>query len=97
VRERPADVPAVPGPEGLLTEMLESFDGRVVRANVDPAGREFEDEVLRLVESWSMSLPCTTRLSLDLFSSSCNVSAMGALLIHEKGGGKVQSEDIRCS
>jgi hypothetical protein len=50
VRERLADVTATPGPEGLLTERLESFDGRGFRANVEPGGREFVAGVLRLVE-----------------------------------------------
>ena len=44
------DVPAAPDPEVLLTERLESFDGKAVRANEAPAGRELVAEVLRLVE-----------------------------------------------
>jgi hypothetical protein len=49
VGERPADVPAAPDPEAL-TERLESFDVRAVRANEEPAGRELVADVLRLVE-----------------------------------------------
>jgi hypothetical protein len=42
-------VPAAPDPEALLTERLESFDGKADRAN-EPAGRELVAGVLRLVE-----------------------------------------------
>ena len=49
MRERLADVPAVPDPETLLTERLESFDGRGVRAK-EPAGRELVAGLLRFVE-----------------------------------------------
>jgi len=50
VRDRLADVPAAPDPEALLTERLESFDGKTERANEGPAGRELVAVVLRLVE-----------------------------------------------
>jgi len=50
VRERLADVAAAPGPEALLTERLESFDGRGFRPDVEPAGRGFVAGVLRFVE-----------------------------------------------
>ena len=33
-----------------MTEQLESFDGREVRTNEEPAGRELVAVVLRLVE-----------------------------------------------
>ena len=50
MRDRVVDVAAVPDPEALLTERLESFDGKEVRANEGTAGRELVAAVVRLVE-----------------------------------------------
>jgi hypothetical protein len=43
----------------LFTERLDSLDGRVVavKADEDPAGREFEVEGLRLVERYIITFP----------------------------------------
>ena len=57
MRERLADVPAAPDPEVLLTERLESFDGRGFRPIEEPGGRELVGGVLTLVERYRINLP----------------------------------------
>jgi len=91
VRERLA----APDPEALLTERLESFDGRAFRPITEPGRREPVGGVLTLVERYSINLPWTTRLSLDLFRSKCKVSAKNALADDGKGaGGKLEGHTV---
>ena len=49
MRDRLVDVPAAPEPEALLTERLESFDGKADKAT-EAAGREPVAGALKLVE-----------------------------------------------